>query len=96
MTPAVSVWYDPSSKANQWYYAVRGGDAKIYYQGPDTKGEWQVVDSNSYSISGVSMDIGQDGSIVISYVNKDGAVCSYSRKPGGGAWSWANHGGKVN
>jgi predicted chitinase len=89
MTPAVAWW------GNNYYYAVRGSDARIYYRGPDTKGQWAMVDRNSHAISGVSMNITADGNTVIAYVNNAGHICTYWRGAGKQNWTWADQGGKV-
>ena len=89
MTPAVVFFKD------EIYRACRGSDQRVYYSGPDTKGGWHMVDPASRSISGVSMAVSPTGSLVISYVNGAGNICSYQRKSGGGGWAWSNQGGNA-
>jgi hypothetical protein len=89
MTPAVVFFKDDI------YRACRGSDQRVYYSGPDTKGAWHMVDPASKSISGVSMAVSPTGSLVISYVNGAGNICSYRRASGGGSWAWSNQGGNA-
>jgi len=88
MTPGIAYWNGAI------YYAVRGSDGVLYYQGPDTKNKWQAVPNTNVQ-SGVAMVIDPQGKVCISYVNTSGVPCVVVRQPGGGVWAWGSLGGNV-
>ena len=94
MTPSVAYY------ANKPYFAVRGSNELIYYMGPDTNYKWQVI-SGAHSQSGTDIAISASGEVTITYVTTQspgaaaGTPCTYTRKPGGGAWAWKSLGGNV-
>jgi hypothetical protein len=91
MTAAIKLW----GKDPQPYMACIGTDNRIYYQGPDTKGAWHMVDKGSNAKSGCAIDIDPAGRVMIIYTNQAGKVCTYTRGSGGGVWAWADRGGNA-
>lgn len=87
MSASVKIWQ------GQRYYACVWSNGNVNYRGPDTGGKWQATDPNSNAKSGAAIDIGEDGTVVITYTNQSGHVCTYTRQPGGGSWGWADLGG---
>jgi hypothetical protein len=95
MTPAVAIWYNPSTKQNEIHRAMTDGKGRIYYSGPPTGNAWHLVDPNSKAISGLSLAVATNGLSTIAYINGGYKYCRYTRQPAASKWDWSDDGGNA-
>lgn len=74
-------WYN-----NKAYFAYINPGNQICVNGG-------IVDPHSYAKSGAGIDINpHDGHKIVSYVNKEGDVCTYEQSADNTPWKWCNRG----
>jgi hypothetical protein len=83
MAVAVAYWNDKP------YYAGVWADGKVNFREPG--GSWFAVDpGQSGAKSGCGLGISDDGEVVITYTNANGAACTYRRGAGASGFTWGS------
>jgi hypothetical protein len=89
-TSASTYWHDGGP-----YMTCIGNDGRPYYAGPDTKGQWQMLNKDWWAKSGADITAADDGRLLITFTNQDSHVCTAERQSGGGGWKLADRGGNA-
>jgi hypothetical protein len=81
--------------AGRLWFACIWKDGRVCVKPPEQA--WKAVDQTQSGAKG-GADINyspQDDTMVITYINAAGAVCTYHQPATGGGWTWTNRGGEA-